>query len=364
MNFYPLSSLSSSTPLTMNNPGPHVNPPIHSWYQSQQTPQSREQYIPSSTLPSSYVSNITFPSSTSYTTQDRPVVNNNQESNVYGQQTIPGMANGSRQLTIAPELLNQQTTFEALSRMDLEELIFLGPHSSSIEYFLNSRDVFITRAIHILEHVHSLKKVTFSLDFTDLARILKTLAKIFGMQEIELTLPTASKLQFISMNMVDIQDAFIAGLRFFWHIKRLTIPMEFVTALLLSHLAVLSNLESLTVKYSPRPRSPHQHQQQQRFPEWSSHTTDCPGSVFLTHLNFDPRGRFKQLLRLDLSARLSDASYTTLRTLFPDTHICWMPLLLDPGPPPPFTSVAGTRTHSPHSFLSFFIYFMINIRAV
>ena len=318
MNFYPPSSSSLTTPLTMNNSGPPVNTPIHSWFQSQQTPQSGDQYIPSTTLPSN-VSNITFPS-TSYTTQDR-VADYNYESNVYGeQQTTPGMVSGSRQLTIHLELLNQQTTLDALSRVGLEELIFLGPHPSSIQFFLNSRDVVITRFIHLLEHVHSLKKITFSLDFKELNRILETLAEIPGMEEIELTLPTASALQLVSMNMVDIQDAFIAGLKAFWHVKRLTIPMEIVTALLLSYLAVLSNLESLTIRYPlpPPPPPPSQHQ----FPIWSSYTPDCPGSVFLSHLNFDPRGRFRQLLRLDLSAPLSDASYTTLRSLFPKTHIC------------------------------------------
>jgi hypothetical protein len=221
MNFYPPSSLSLTTPLTMNHPGPPVNHPIHSWFQSQQTSQSGEQYIPS-TLPS-YVSNIT-PPSTSYT--QVPGVNYNYESKVCGQQTIAGMVNGSCQLTIPLELLIQQTTLEleALPRVGLKEIILLGPHPNSIEFFLNSRNVFITRAIHLLEHVQTLKKITFSLDFTDLARILETLAAIPGMQEIELTLPTASKLEPHSMDMVYIQHAFITGLKVFRHLKWLTIP--------------------------------------------------------------------------------------------------------------------------------------------
>ena len=296
MNFYPPSSLFPPTPLTMNHPGPPVSHPIHPWSQSQQTPQS-EEYIPS-TLPY---------------TQDR-VVNYNHESKVYGQQSIA---------TIPFELLNQQTTFEALPR-GLKEIIFLGPRPSSIEYFRKSRhDMFTARVIRLLEHVQLLEKITFSLDFTDLTRILETLATIPGMEEIELTLPTASKIELLSMNMVDIQNTFIAGLEVFCDLKRLTIPMEFVTTLLLSNLAVLPKLESLTVKYSPPPRQPNHHHHQ--FPAWGSHTipADCPGYVFIAHLKFDPRGYFRQLLQLDLGAPLSDASFTILRTLFPKTYIRW-----------------------------------------
>ena len=252
MNFYPPSSLYPTTPLTMDQPGPPVNHPIHAWLRSQQTLQSTDQYIPS-TLPSYYASNDlnTLPS-TSYT-HDR-VVNYNREPKVCGQQAIS-------------------------------------------------------------------KKITLDFrDERDLTRILETLATIPDMQDIELTLPAASKLELFSMNMVYLQDAFIDGLKVFGHLKRLTIPMEFITPLLLSHLAILSNLESLTVKYSP-PRSPHRHQQ---FPVWSSYTdpAECPGYVFLTRLNFDPRGCFRQLLRLDLGTPLSDAAYTTLRRLFPNVHIC------------------------------------------
>ena len=311
----------------MNQPGP-VNHPIHLWFQSQQTPQSTEQYIPS-TLPSSgYVSNNlnTLPS-TSYT-HDR-VVNYNQKPEVSERQTIAGIGgvvNDSRHLTIPLELLNQQTTFEALPRvgLELEEIIFLGPN---IDFFLpvNARDMPIidTRAaIHFLKQVRSLKKITFSLDFTDLTRILKTLAAIPDMQDIELTLPTASELELLSMNMVHLQGAFIDGLKVFRHLKRLTIPMEFVTPLLLSHLAILSNLESLTVTNSLPSRPPHH--TRQSLVSWSSHTVpaECPGYAFLAHLNFDPRGCFRQLSRLDLGAPLSDAAYKTLRTLFPKAYIC------------------------------------------
>ena len=312
-NTFILSSL-ILTSLTMNHSGPPDSHLIHPWLQSQRTPQSGEQYTPY-TIPS-YISDIALPS-TSYT-QDR-VVNYNHESNFYGQQAFPGMVNGSCQLTIPFELLNQQITMPP-QRVGLKEIIFLGPLPGSIELFLSSRDAFIMRAIHLLEQVQSLKKITFSLDFAD-TRILGTLAAIHGMQEIELTLPTASELKPHSMNMVGIHFAFITGLTVFRHLKRLTIPMEFVTALLLSYLANLPNLESLTVRYSPPPRPPH-HQQQ--FPAWSSYTVpaECPGYVFLAHLKFDPRKHFKQLLRLDLGAPLSDASYTTLRSLFPKAHIC------------------------------------------
>ena len=326
MNFYPPSYLSLTTPPTMDQPGPPVNHPIHPWFQSQQTPQSTEQYIPS-TLPSHASNNLNTLRSTSYT-HDR-VANHNHEPEVCDQQTIAGMpvVNDGHQLTIPFKLLNQQTTFEALPRvgLELEEIIFLGPNPSSIDFSLNARNMPIidTRAaIHVLKHVRSLKKITFSLDFTDLSRILKTLAAIPDMQDIELTLPTASKLELLSMNMIYLQDAFIDGLKFFHKLKRLTIPMEFVTPLLLSHLAVLSKLESLTVKSSPPPRSPHHYHHQ--FPAWSSYTVpaECPGHVFLARLNFDLRGRFKQLLRLDLGAPLSDGAYTTLRTLFPKAYIC------------------------------------------
>lgn len=291
------------------------NHTVHPWLQSQRTPQAGEQYLPT-TIPS-YESNINLPP-TSYT-QDR-VVNYNYESKVCGQQTIAGIINGSCQLTVPLELLHQQSTLETPPTVELKEIVFLGPHQSSIEFFLNSKDVLITRAIYVLENLQSLKKITFSLDFTDLARILETLGKIPGMQEIELTLPTASKLKLNSMDMVDIQNAFVAGLKHFRHLKRLTMPMEIVTALLLSHLAKLPNLESLCIKYSPPPRSPHY---QQQFPTWSSYRVpaECPGYIFIAHLKFDPRGHFGQLLRLDLGAPLSDTSYTTLRILFPKTHI-------------------------------------------
>lgn len=289
---------------------------IHPWVQSQQALQPGEQYLPS-TIPS-YVSNITLPS-TSYI-QD-PAVNYSHESKVCSQQTNAGIINGSCQLTIPFELLTQQSTFEPPPRADLKEIVFLGPHQDSIEFFLNSRNVLMTRVIHVLERIPSLKKITFSLDFTDLTGILKTLAAIPSMQEIELTLPTASKLEFHSMDMVSIQRAFVAGLDHFRHLNRLTMPMEFVTALLLSYLAMLPNLEYLSVKYSPPPRPLHH---QQLFPSWSSykHPSECPGYVFIAHLKFDPRGYFRRLSRLDLGAPLSDTSYATLRTLFPKAHIC------------------------------------------
>ena len=320
MDFYPPSFSFPTAPPTMDQPGPPVNHPIHPspWFQSQQTAQSTEQYIPS-TMPS-YASN-TLPS-TSYT-QDS-VFNYNHEFEICEQQTIADIlgpvVNDSRQLTIPLELLNQQTTFETLPwGRELEEIIFLGPDTSSIDFFLNMHTV--TRAaIHLLKHVRSLKKITFSLDFTDLTMILKTLAVIPDMQEIELTLPTASKIKYLSMEMVYLQNAFIDGLKFFQGLKRLTIPIEFVTSLLLSHLAVLSDLKSLTVKSSPPPSHHHQ------FPACSSYAVpadlECPGSVFLAHLNFDPRGYFRQLSRLDLGAPLSDAMYTKLRTLFPQAYIC------------------------------------------
>jgi hypothetical protein len=289
---------------------------VHPWVQSQRTAQAEEQYLPT-TIPS-YVSNIKLPA-TSYT-QDR-VVNYNHESKVCGQQTIVGIINGSCQLTVPLELLKQQSTLEAPPTVELREIVFLGPHQSSIDFFLNSRDVLIKRAIYVLENLQSLKKITFSLDFTDLAEILKTLGKISGMQEIELTLPTASKLKLNSMDMVKIQDAFVAGLKHFRHLNRLTMPMELVTAFLLSHLAALPILESLSVKYSPPPRSPSY---QQQFPAWSSYRVpaECPGYIFIAHLNFDPREHFGQLSRLDLGAPLSETSYTTLRILFPKTYIC------------------------------------------
>ena len=250
MNFYPPSSLYPTTSFTMDQPGPPVTHPIHPWFQSQQMPQSTDQYIPS-TFPSYVSNNLNTLPSTSYT-HDR-VADYNHEPKVCGQQTIA-------------------------------------------------------------------KKITLDFkDARDLTRILENLAAI-DMQDIELTLPRPSELDLHSMNMVYLQGAFIHGLKVFGHLKRLTIPMEFITPLLLSHLAILSNLESLTVKYSP-PRSPHRHQQ---FPVWSSYTdpAECPGYVFLTRLNFDPRGCFRQLLRLDLGTPLSDAAYTTLRRLFPNVHIC------------------------------------------
>jgi hypothetical protein len=188
----------------------------------------------------------------------------------------------------------------------------------------------ITRAIHYLEQVQYLEKITFSLDCTssDFTGILKTLAAIPGMQEIELTLP-ASELILHSMDMVwmqQVSEAFIACLEVtgrHWRLKRLTIPMEFVTALLLSHLATLPNLQFLKINYSPPPRSPHHQQQRQQFPVWSSHTipAECPGYVFLAHLKFDPREYFRELSVLDLGAPLSEVSYTTLRRLFPTTYI-------------------------------------------
>lgn len=320
-NTFILSSL-IFTPLTMNHSGPPDSHPIHPWLQSQPTSQFQEQYTPSRGVffPShEYTGNTALPS-TSYS-QDR-VVNYNHESNFYGQQIIAGMVNGSCQLTIPLELLIQHANLAVPPRLGLREIIFLGPQPNSIDFFLNSRDVLITRALYLLEHVQSLQKVTFSLDFTDVTRILKTLAVIPGMQEIEFTLPTASKLEPNSMDMVGIHHAFITGLTFYRHLERLTIPMEFVTALLLSYLAKLPNLESLTFKYSPPPRPLQYHHQQ--FPAWGSYTApaECPGNVFLAHLNFDPRGHFKKLLRLDLGAPLSDTSYTTLRALFPKAHIC------------------------------------------
>ena len=327
MNFYSPSFL-YTTPPTMDQPGPPVNRPIHPWFPSQQTPQPTEQYIPS-TMPSYACAsnNLNTLPSTSYT-HDR-VVDYNREPEVCEQQTIAGIpVVNDRQLTIPLELLNhwKQTTFKTLPwGLELEEIIFLGPDTSSIDLSLNARDIPIidTRAaIHLLKRVRSLKKTTFSLDFTDLTRILKTLAAIPDMQDIELTLPTASELELLSRKMVYLQDAFIEGLKFFRGLKRLTIPMEFVTPLLLSHLAVLSDLESLTVKRSLLPRSPHNHHQ---FPAWSSHTVPakCPGCVFLALLNFDlpVRGRFERLLRLDLGAPLSDDAYTTLRTWFPKAYI-------------------------------------------
>lgn len=285
----------------------------HPWVLSQRTQQPGEQYLPS-TAPA-YVSHINHPS-TSYT-QTR-VVDYNHESKVCGQQTNTGVRDP---LTISLERLDHHSTFAAASAAGLKEIIFLGPHHGSTQLFLESKDVFMTRVIHILRNARSLKKVTFPLDFTDLNGILATLATIPGMQEITLTLPTASKLGLHSIEMIAIQHSFIAGLGCFRHLNRLTMPMEFVTALLLSHLAKLPNLESLTIKYSPPPRPDHY---QSPFPAWSSYRlpAECPGYIFIAHLNFDPRGYFRQLARLDLGAPLSDASYTTLKTLFPKTHIC------------------------------------------
>lgn len=287
-DFYHSSSALSSTPRTMNHPGP-VSSPNPPWSQSQTFPSSYDPTMPP--IPSTQVN-------------------------------YPGMVN----LTIPLEYLNQPTTLERLPRENLKEIIFLGPHSNSIDFFLNSRDVLITRAIHYLNHVHYLEKTTFPFDFPFLTIILETLAAIPGMQEIELTLP-AFNLERHSFDMVNYQNAFIRGLKSFSHLTRLTIPMEFVTTLLLSHLAILPNLNSLTVKYSPPPPSPHHQQQQQQFPEWSSYTipSECPGYIFLAHLQFDPRGFFRNLTRLELLAPsgLSDASYTILRRVFPpETYIC------------------------------------------
>lgn len=314
MNFYHSSSSPSpTTPPMMNHSNP-PNHPIYPCFQLQQTTHYEEQYLPSTSRSTSYVSNPTHPS-TPYT-QDH-VVNYNHE------QTIGSMVNDRGQLSIPFERLNQQTNLESLATMDLKEIIFLGPQPNSMVFFQNSRDMVITRVILYLECVRSVEKITFPLDFApDLTRILETLAGVHGVQEIELILP-AFTLERHSMDMIYMQHAFIRGLDVFnpSRLKRLTIPMEFVSALLLSYLAILPNLEYLTVNYSPPPRTPH-HQQQ--FPVWSSHTipSECPGYVFLAHLKFDPRRYFfKKLLRLDLRAPISDASYTTLRTLFPKTYI-------------------------------------------
>jgi hypothetical protein len=72
----------------------------------------------------SYVSNTSLPS-TSYT-QDRVVIYD-YESNVCEQQTIAGIVNGSCQLTIPLQLLDEQMTLEGLARVALEKIIFLGP---------------------------------------------------------------------------------------------------------------------------------------------------------------------------------------------------------------------------------------------
>ena len=332
MNLYhPPSSLSAVLPPIMNYQGP-VNHPIydHPYLQAHQASHYGEQHIPSTTP--SYHDSSDFTPSPPYSHDHVDNYHDNHE------QTIPG--NDSYQLTISLELLEQRTTFERLARAgpELEEIVFLGPRPDSLEFFLNSRPLLNARLIHLLEHIRYLKKVTLSLDFTDLTSIFETLGKIYGMNELELILPT-SNLERHSMDMVHMQRAFIYGLNSFTNLKRLTIPMEFITTLLLSYLAILPNLNSLTVKYTPPPRSPPQHhqqqqqQQQQQFPGWSSHTipAECPGYVFLAHLKFDPRGYFKQLKRLDLRAPLSrsdlrgplsDVSYTSLRTLFPDTYIC------------------------------------------
>ena len=287
---------------------------VHPWVQSQRTQRPEEQYVPSR-IPS-YVSHINLPS-TSYT-QTRTITYSHQ-SKVCGQQTDDGVIDGSCQMTIPLELLDQQTTLAVPPSVSLKEIVFLGPPPSSAQFLYD----ITTRAIHALENVQSLEKITFSLDFKDLARILQTLAAIPNMEEIVLTLPTASKLEPYSVEMLHIQNSFLAGLGHFRHLNRLTIPTEFVTSLLLSHLANLPNLESLTVNYSPPPRSPAS-DYQNPFPAWSSYraSTRCPGDIFIAHLNFDPRGHFRKLLRLDLGGPLSDTSYTTLRTLFPYTHIC------------------------------------------
>lgn len=299
-NFHPPLPSYPITPPTMNHSSPPIDDPTHSWFQSQQTPYTGEQCIPSTLL--SYGPNFTLPS-TSHT-QDHVV---NYTVMVNDQRTIPF------------EYLEQQTTLERFSTVGLKEVIFLRPPPNLLDFFRDNREVLITRVIHFLERAQSLEKITFPLDFTDCTRILKTLGAIGSMQEIEL-LP-ASRIEPYSMDMVFLQNSFIRGLSKFWNLKRLTIPMEFVTALLLSYLALLPSLETLTVKYSPPPR-PLYHNQ--RFPEWSSYRNpaECPGYVFLAHLNFHPRGYFGQLSRLDLRTPLSDVSYTTLRTLFPRTHIC------------------------------------------
>lgn len=266
-------------PPTMNHHGP-VNHPIsgYPYFQSQQTSHSGE-HIP--TRSPSYV--YTAPSTsrspsyvyTAPSTSRSPSHVFTDPSTLYGQdhvvnynheQTTAGMDIDSDQLTIPLELrILQQTIFEILPRM----------------------------------------------------RRLK---------EIELTLP-ALPLDRHSMDMVHMQHAFINGLNTFTNLKRLTIPMEFVTTLLLSYLAILPNLQSLTVKYYPPPRPPHDHHHHQQFPAWSTDTipAECPGYVFLAHMKFDPRGYFRKLESLNLRAPagLSDVSYTALRKLFPKTYICW-----------------------------------------
>ncbi|KAF8811176.1 hypothetical protein BYT27DRAFT_7184551 [Phlegmacium glaucopus] len=290
----------------------------HPWVQGQRIQGPEEQVIPSR-VPF-FVSHINLPS-TSYT-QNR-VVNHNHESIMCEQQPGVGIMDRSCQLTIPTELLDEQfVRHQALPAVGLKEIIFLGPHPDSAQHFLNSRDVFITRVMQVLEKVQSLKKVTFSLDLTHLGGIFATLAAIPDMEEIVLTLPTTFTLQPHSVEMLHIQNAFVNGLKSFGHLKRLTIPTELVTAFMLSFLANLPCLESLTVKSSPLPGpSNHQHP----FPAWSTYRAqaECPGFIFLTHLSgFDPRGHFKQLSHLELGAPLTESSYATLKVLFPKAHIC------------------------------------------
>lgn len=301
------------------------NHTVHPWVQAQQVQRPgeyiqrpEEQGLPS--MIPSYVSQINTPSA-SYT-QNR-VVNYNYEAIVCEQRTGFGSINSSCQLTIPIELLDEEfIQHQALPAVGLKEIVFLGPHPNWAQYFLHSRDVFIMRAIHVLEIVQSLKKVTFSLDLmTHLRGILETLAAISDMEEIVLTLPTAFRLQRDSIEMVNAQNAFVDGLKSFGRLNRLTIPMELLTAFLLSFLAELPCLESLTVNSSPPSGPSHQHP----FPVWSSYRDqeECPGHIFLNYLNaVDPRNHFKQLSRLELGAQLSDSSYATLKVLFPKAHIC------------------------------------------
>lgn len=282
----------------------------HPWIQERQVPRHGEQQIPSQVL--TYLTQLNL--LTSSQTQTR-VVNHNYESIKHEHRTYDGVVvSRACLLTIPIELLDGS----ALPTRDLKEIVFLGPHPTWSQIFLNLRDDRVMRAIHFLGNVEYLEKMTFSLDLSPISGILEALAAIPGLEEIVLTPTTARALTI--QEMPEIQRAVIYSLQQqLNNIKRLTFPMDFITPLLLSHLANLPCLESLTVKYCPPPP-------QHPFPAWSSYQDPehSPGHIFRSHLNFDPRGRglFKKLVHLELGVSSSDISYSALKKFFPNAHVC------------------------------------------
>ena len=282
-------------------------------------PQYPQQFVgqqyPPSTNPS-YPSDMNFQSG-SY------IQNHGGQPRVYGQKTGIGFMTGDGELTIPlnhlyDHLYNQSTL--GAPPATLKEIIFLGPPSSPdwIQHFKGTEASLMTNALHILENVGSLQKITFSLDFTNFTEVLKRLARIDNMEEIVLTFPTVCSLEPYSISV--ILRTFVEGLKHFRQLKRLTIPMELLSSLLLSYLAPLPNFQALTIKHSSPFSCPSP------FPPWSTYRdpTVCPGSIFLHYLqDYDRwRGCFQQLSYLDLGGPITPASYEMLSAWFPDTHIC------------------------------------------